>query len=46
MLNAPLLFAINHFSLVTRQMRLQEAKLSEEPGARKPHAGICVGGVG
>jgi len=23
-----------------------EARLSEEPGARKPHAGICAGGRG
>jgi hypothetical protein len=23
-----------------------EASLIEEPGARKPHAGICAGGAG
>ena len=23
-----------------------EASLTEEPGAEKPHAGICAGGVG
>ena len=26
--------------------RLAEASISEEPGARKPHAGICAGAVG
>ena len=26
--------------------RLAEARISEEPGARKPHAGICAGAVG
>ena len=23
-----------------------EASISEEPGARKPHAGICAGAIG
>src|SRR5262245_6102000 len=26
--------------------RLAEARITEEPGARKPHAGICAGAVG
>jgi len=26
--------------------RIAEASLIEEPGAEKPHAGICAGGVG
>ena len=25
---------------------IAEARLPEEPGAEKPHAGICAGGVG
>jgi hypothetical protein len=25
---------------------IAEASLTEEPGAEKPHAGICAGGVG
>jgi len=25
---------------------MAEASLTEEPGAEKPHAGICAGGVG
>ena len=25
---------------------MAEARLTEEPGAAKPHAGICAGGVG
>ncbi len=25
---------------------IEEARLTEEPGAEKPHAGICAGGVG
>ena len=25
---------------------IAEASIIEEPGARKPHAGICEGGVG
>jgi hypothetical protein len=28
------------------QGRIAEARLIEEPGAEKPHAGICAGGVG
>ncbi len=28
------------------QCRIAEASLIEEPGAEKPHAGICAGGVG
>ena len=28
------------------QGRIAEASLIEEPGAEKPHAGICAGGVG
>ena len=26
--------------------RIAEASIPEEPGARKPHAGICAGAVG
>ena len=29
-----------------RGNRNAEASLTEEPGAGKPHAGICAGGVG